>query len=65
MTIAQVSGRKSLRDLVANIAAQRHRTYHLGMRRTSRATLARVNEQQPYELYKERWKIELFFRWIK
>ena len=60
MTIAQLSGRKSLRDLVANIDAQRHRTYHLGMRRTSRATLARVNEQQPYELYKE-----LFFSLLK
>ena len=44
MTIAQLSGRKSLRDLVTNISAQGQRIYHLGMRRTSRATLARVND---------------------
>ena len=60
MTIAQLSGRKSLRDLVANINAQGHRICHLGMRTTSRATLARVNEQQPYELYKK-----LFFSLLK
>ena len=60
MTVAQLSGRKSLRDLVANIKAQGHRIYHLGMRQTSRATLARVNEQQPYELYKD-----LFFSLLK
>jgi len=42
MTIAQLSGRKSLRDIATNIKAQGHRIYHLGMRKTSRATLARV-----------------------
>ena len=52
MTIAQLSGRKSLRDITTNIKAQQQRTYHLGIRNTSRATLARVNEQQPYQLYK-------------
>ncbi len=45
MTIAQLTGRRSLRDLVSKIAAQRKRIYHLGMTPTSRATLARVNEQ--------------------
>ena len=53
MMIAQLSGRKSLRDLVGNISAQGKRIYHLGMRTTSRATLARVNDQQPYGIYKE------------
>lgn len=52
MTIAQLSGRKSLRDITTNIKAQGHRIYHLGMRKTSRATLARVNDQQPYQMYK-------------
>jgi hypothetical protein len=60
MMVAQLSGRKSLRDLVANINAQGHRIYHLGMRQTTRATLARVNEQQPHELYKD-----LFFSLLK
>lgn len=53
MTIAQLTSRKSLRDLVDNIRVQKKRTYHLGMKSTSRATLARVNEQQPYEIYQE------------
>ncbi|WP_176360061.1 IS4 family transposase [Desulfosediminicola ganghwensis] len=52
MTIAQVTSRKSLRDLVSNLAVQKSRLYHLGMGPTSRATLARVNEQQPYETFK-------------
>ncbi len=60
MMVAQLSGRKSLRDLVSNLGAQQRRIYHLGMRQTSRATLARVNEKQPYELYKE-----LFFTLLK
>jgi hypothetical protein len=53
MTIAQLTSRKSLRDLVDNIAVQKNRLYHLGMRPTSRATLARVNEQQPYQTYRD------------
>ena len=52
MMIAQVSGLKSLRDISDNIQSQGKRIYHLGMRQTTRATLARVNEKQPHELYK-------------
>lgn len=44
--IGQLSGRKSLRDITDNLKAQGNRLYHLGMKPTSRATLARVNEQQ-------------------
>jgi len=51
MIISQLSSRKSLRDLVENLKAQRHKLYHLGMRETSRATLARTNENQPHTLY--------------
>lgn len=51
MFIGQMSGRKSLRDLVMNIAAQSSKLYHLGIKSCSRATLARVNEQQPASLY--------------
>jgi len=47
----QVAGRTSLRDLIANLDAQARRLYHLGCRRVTRTTLARVNEQQPYTLY--------------
>nr|WP_240744869.1 DUF4372 domain-containing protein [Desulforhopalus sp. IMCC35007] len=45
MTIAQLRGRKSLRDLISNLAVKGISIYHLGMKPTSRATLARVNEQ--------------------
>jgi hypothetical protein len=51
MFIGQLSGRKSLRDLVMNVAAQTNKLYHLAIKPCSRATLARVNEQQPAELY--------------
>lgn len=51
MTFAQLSGRVSLRDVVSNLSAQSHRLYHLGCRILSRSTLARLNEEKPYELY--------------
>jgi hypothetical protein len=51
MIVAQLSSRGSLRDLTENLKAQKHKLYHLGMRDTFRATLARVNEKQPYTLY--------------
>lgn len=59
MLIAQITGRKSLRDLESNHLAQRSRCYHIGAKCSSRATLARVNEQQPYELYRE-----LFYKFL-
>lgn len=52
MMIAQTSGLKSLRDITDNLKSQGKRLYHLGMKKTTRATLARVNEKQPHELYK-------------
>jgi len=51
MFIGQLSGRKSLRDLVMNVSAQANKLYHLAIRPFSRATLARVNENQPASLY--------------
>lgn len=53
MLSGQLTGRKSLRDLVENLAAQGHKLYHLGMKKVPRTTLARVNEEQPHQLYKE------------
>lgn len=52
MLVCQLSHRKSLRDLVENLKAQGHKLYHLGMKQVSRSTLARVNEEQPSDLYK-------------
>jgi len=51
LAMGQLSGRHSLRDVVANAEAQHWRWYHLGARRITRSTLARVNEQQPCAFY--------------
>lgn len=53
MAMGQLSGRCSLRDIVANMEAQTHKYYHLGVKRVSRSSLARVNEGQPYTLYEQ------------
>ena len=53
LLVGQLSGRKTLRDLVENLAVQGHKLYHLGMKNVPRTTLARVNEEQPHQLYKE------------
>ncbi len=57
MMIGQLSSQKSLRDLTENLKAQANKLYHLGLRPTTRATLARVNEKQPASLYET-----LFFK---
>ena len=51
MTIAQLSGRSSLRDIVDNLSAQAHRLYHLGSAKLSRSNLSRINEDKPHTLY--------------
>ena len=51
MSSAQLTGRHSLRDLTAALSSQAHKLYHLGCRRVTRSTLARVNEQKPYTFY--------------
>jgi len=51
MTVAQLSGRNSLRDTVESLSSQAHRLYHLGCSKLSRSTLSRINEDKSYELY--------------
>ncbi|MCK9247142.1 MAG: IS4 family transposase [Anaerolineaceae bacterium] len=51
LTMAQLSGRASLRDIISNLTAQASKLYHLGSAIVTRSTLARVNEAQPYTLY--------------
>lgn len=51
LTMGQLSGRDSLRDIIANLQAQASRLYHLGCRKVARSTLARVNQDRPHELY--------------
>lgn len=43
--------RYSLRDVVANLRAQGARLYHLGVKSVTRSSLARVNAEQPFELF--------------
>ena len=49
--MAQLAGRKSLRDIVENVSAQAHRLYHLGSAKLTRSNLSRINEDKPYTLY--------------
>ena len=51
LTLAQLTGRVSLRDIVSNLSAQSHKLYHIGSKTVSRSSLGRVNEKQPYTLY--------------
>jgi hypothetical protein len=51
LSMAQLSGRNSLRDIVENLSAQMHRLYHLGSTKISRSNLSRINEDKPYSLY--------------
>jgi len=51
MIMAQLSGRQSLRDIEANMAAQNDKLYHLGAKIIPKSSLSRLNEQQPAELY--------------
>lgn len=51
MSMAQFSGKQSLRDIETNLLAQQDKLYHLGAKPIARSTLARINEKQPAELY--------------
>lgn len=48
---AQASGKDSLRDIQNALAAQGAKTYHLGLPRVCRSTLAEANAQRRYETY--------------
>ena len=53
MGMAQLSGRRSLRDIVSNLSAQSRKPCHLGVGEVSRSSLARVNAEKPWELYRD------------
>ena len=53
MGAAQLTGRCSLRDIVSNLSAQSRKLYHLGVGEVSRSSLARVNAEKPWQLYRE------------
>lgn len=51
MSMSQLSGRQSLRDIQSNLESQQQKLYHLGAKPIARSTLSRINENQPAELY--------------
>jgi len=51
LSLAQLTVRNSLRDIVENMSAQTHRLYHRGNVNLSRSNLSRINEDKPYALY--------------
>lgn len=53
LSMAHLTGRQSLRDIVYNLKAQGNKLYHLGCRAVARSSLSRANEQQPHTLYEE------------
>ena len=60
MAMSQLSGRQSLRDIESNLESQHNKLYHLGAKPIARSTLARLNENQPAELYQN-----LFYRLLR
>ncbi len=57
LLLNQILGLNSLRDVCEAMKAKANKMYHLGATPIARSTLARVNEQQNYEVFKN-----LFFK---
>ena len=51
LTIGQLGGRTSLRDIEATVRSQSHHRYHLGNQSISRSALGRANENMDYRFY--------------
>ena len=51
MLMSQLSCRQSLRDIQSNLEVQQAKLIQFGAKRIARSTLARLNEQQPAQLY--------------
>lgn len=51
LVLSQLSGKQSLRDIEANLDIQEPLLYHSGMKKISKSSLARLNEQQPAECF--------------
>lgn len=51
LSIGQLAGRSSLRDIESSLAAQSHLRYHLGSQSVSRSALGRANEKLDHRFY--------------
>ena len=64
LTIGQLSGRQSLRDIESCLSTQQHLHYHLGVQSVSKSALARANEHRDAEFYTRLFEV-LYHRCIK
>ena len=54
MAFAQLTGRRSLRDIEYSLEAQRHKLYHMGFRSlVKRPTLATANQKRDFRIYRD------------
>lgn len=51
LSVGQLNGRQSLRDIESCLSAQQHLNYHLGSQAVSKSALARANEKRDAEFY--------------
>jgi IS4 transposase len=58
---AQISGKKSLRDIETGLKVQHNDWYHLGLKNVSRSQLANVNKSRSYEIFQHLY-YELYAR---
>lgn len=56
MIYAQLSGARSLREVVAGLASQHHRLHHAGARPAARSTLADANAQRPAAIFEDMFR---------
>ncbi len=79
MAFGQLTHRESLSDTITCLAANKEKLYHLGIGKSvAKSTLSKAKKKFVFitnnfdlpaadiaQLYKHRWMIELFFKWIK
>jgi len=51
LSVGQIAGRTSLRDIEATLRSKSHHRYHLGSQDVSRSALGRANEKLDYSFY--------------
>lgn len=51
LSVGQLNGRQSLRDIESCLSTQQHLNYHLGVQSVSKSALARANENRDAEFY--------------
>lgn len=57
LTVGQLNGRQSLRDIESCLSAQQHIQYHLGIQSVSKSALARANEKRDAMFYSRLFEV--------